>query len=205
MQDIDFNLVAMNGSGDTNATVATPTKKQNIEISDFSKILDQAVSVLSGLKNTSMQTNEGLSIGTTHSRHFPMNESEGKEKISFQQKMLGVRAYRQQIIASNIANADTPGYKAVDIDVREAKNQNKFEPLPLITSSPNHTSGNFIDKSPPLILKYHTPTQASADGNTVEMDVERNKFAENSLMYQFSLDSVRGEFNDMKKLLSELK
>lgn len=119
--------------------------------------------------------------------------------------MLGIRAYRQQILASNIANADTPGYKAMDIDIAEAAGGEQSPLLQLNASSSGHLKGNFSWQSPPVSLKYHVPSQAAADGNTVEMDVERQKFAENSLMYQFSLDRVGGEFKHMKELFQSLK
>ena len=119
--------------------------------------------------------------------------------------MLGIRAYRQQILASNIANADTPGYNAVDIDIAEAAGGDQSAPLPLNVSSLGHFKGNSSWQSPPVSLKYHVHSQAADDGNTVEMDVERQKFAENSLMYQFSLDRVGGEFKHMKELFQSLK
>lgn len=53
-------------------------------------------------------------------------------------------------------------------------------------------------------LKYPVPQQASIDGNTVEMDVERAKFTENALMYQFSMDRVGGHYKDMAELLKNL-
>ena len=123
----------------------------------------------------------------------------------FQQKMLGVRVYRQQILASNIANADTPGYKAVDIDIEEAAQivKGASGSLPLATTATGHLSGGM--QAPPLPLKYHVPYQTAADGNTVEMDAERQKFSENSLMYQFSLDRVSGHFKHFMELLQNLK
>ena len=119
--------------------------------------------------------------------------------------MLGVRAYRQQLLASNIANADTPGYKAVDIDIEEVAQivQGVSASLSLTTTASGHLSGS--SQTPPFPLKYHVPYQASADGNTVEMDVERQKFSENSLMYQFSMDRVSGHFKHFMELLQNLK
>ncbi|MBU1363127.1 MAG: flagellar basal body rod protein FlgB [Gammaproteobacteria bacterium] len=119
--------------------------------------------------------------------------------------MLGVRAYRQQLLASNIANADTPGYKAVDIDIEAAAQivKGASASLPLATTVAGHLSGSGL--TPPFPLKYHVPYQAAADGNTVEMDVERQKFSENSLMYQFSLDRVSGHFKHFIELLQNLK
>jgi flagellar basal-body rod protein FlgB len=59
------------------------------------------------------------SVSSAHPKHFSIGQG-GYAGHDFQQKMLRVHAYRQQLLASNIANADTPGYKAVDIDIEEA-------------------------------------------------------------------------------------
>ena len=175
----------------------------------FSSILENAVA-RSAAANVASSDNLDpagkLTLGTTHSSHLPANENGSNNKNrDFQQKMLGIRAYRQQILASNIANADTPDYKAMDIEITEAASADQSPPLQLNTSSPGHLKGNSSWQSPPVSLKYHVPSQAAVDGNTVEMDVERQKFAENSLMYQFSLDRVGGEFKDMKELFQSLK
>ena len=100
------------------------------------------------------------------------------------ERALALRAYRQELLASNIANADTPNYKAVDIDVKEALQNNT--PLSQVA------------------IKYSNNRQASVDGNTVDMDVERVKFMENSLMYEYAVDEVRGEFKSMSELLQNL-
>ena len=122
---------------------------------------------------------------------------------------LGVRVYRQQLIASNIANADTPGYKAVDIDVEEAmriaQSASQAPPTTLATTSSGHIAGEAVAVQAPYPLKYQIPSQDSADGNTVEMDVERTKFAENSIMYQFSVDRVSGHFKMLMELFQSLK
>jgi len=75
--------------------------------------------------------------------------------------------------------------------------------LSLATTANGHLSGG--TQAPPFPLKFHVPYQAAADGNTVEMDVERQKFSENSLMYQFSLDRVSGHFKHLMELLQNLK
>lgn len=103
-------------------------------------------------------------------------------KETFHERALGLRAYRQELLASNIANADTPGYKAVDIDVAEALR-------------------NGQSSASTLQLKYHVPSQGSVDGNTVEMDVERTKFAENALMYEYEVDRVKGYYKTIDDLL----
>lgn len=144
------------------------------------------------------------STAAAHPNHFSIGQG-GHAGHDFQQKMLGVRAYRQQLLASNIANADTPGYKAVDIDIDEAAQivRGASASLPLATTAAGHLSGS--GETPPFPLKYHVPYQSAADGNTVEMDVERQKFSENSLMYQFSLDRVSGHFKHFMELLQSLK
>lgn len=170
----------------------------------FSSILESAISrsaAANVVSSDNLDPAGKLTLGTTHSSHLPAN----KKNKDFQQKMLGIRAYRQQILASNIANADTPGYKAMDIDIAEAAGGEQSPTLQLNVSSPGHSKGNSSWQSPLVSLKYHVPSQAAADGNTVEMDVERQKLAENSLMYQFSLDRVGGEFKDMKELFQLLK
>lgn len=103
---------------------------------------------------------------------------------SLHERALALRAYRQEILASNIANADTPNYKAVDIDIKEA-----------------------LQKGTPLSdvpIKYQTNKAPGIDGNTVDMDMERQKFAENTLMYEFAVDKVRGKYKSMSDLLQNL-
>ena len=137
-------------------------------------------------------------------RHIPLVGS-GHPSHDFQQLALGLRAYRQQIIASNIANADTPGYKAVDIDFQEALRNAQaaanVPPVSLTTTSGGHLSGQSTGTQPPIPLKYHVPSQGSIDGNTVEMDVERAKFAENTVMHQFAMDRVSGHFKHEIEML----
>lgn len=120
-----------------------------------------------------------------------------------------MRAYRQQLIASNIANADTPGYKAVDIDFEEAlriaRSIANTPPLTLSVTASGHISGQAQTSAPPYPLKYHTPYQGSADGNTVDMDVERSKFAENSMMWEFARDRVSSHYKHMMEMLQNLK
>lgn len=181
--------------------------RERVKPLDFSSALKHAIvqRSISVTNISSGGTGEAsLTIGATDIRHFSPNKK-GGEKEDLQQKMLGVRAYRQQIIASNIANADTPGYKAIDIDINDAVNLNKAGQLSLAKSSSSHMDKSSIEQFSAFNIKYHVPFQDGVDGNTVEIDVERQKFAENSLMYQFSLDRVGGEFKHMIELFQTLK
>ena len=145
-----------------------------------------------------------------HPQHVPLtSQAHVGKKHSVQEMALGVRAYRQQLIASNIANADTPGYKAVDFDIEEAmriaRSASQVPPTMLTTTSSGHISAAAVSSQPPYPLKYQVPSQDSADGNTVDMDVERTKFSDNSIMYQFSVDRVSGHFKMLMELYQSLK
>lgn len=158
----------------------------------------------SGASNATANTPNGGS----HSAHFPIGKSDHVGEHGFQESVLGLRAYRQQLIASNIANADTPGYKAVDIDFQEAlriaRSASNTSPLMLSTTVSGHISAQVSSSAPPYPLKYSSPSQQNVDGNTVDMDVERAKFAENAIMYEYSLDRVKGHFMMMQDLLKNL-
>lgn len=102
-----------------------------------------------------------------------------------------------------------PNYKAVDIDFQEAlriaRSVASTSPRTLATTAAGHIAAPAQTSTPPYPLKYHTPSQPAVDGNTVEMDVERAQFAENAMMYEFSLDRVSGHFKHRMELLQGLK
>lgn len=151
------------------------------------------------------QEGERSISGDRHQPHFPISGQKHREGHGLQAMALGIRACRQQLLASNIANADTPGYKAVDIDFAEVMRMAQVQgpSIALAATAPGHLAGSA--SAQPIPLKYHVPTQASADGNTVDMDVERSKLAENTTMYSFSLDRVSGHFKMMGELFRDMK
>ena len=121
--------------------------------------------------------------------------------MRFHQTALNARAYRQQVIASNIANADTPNFKARDLDFRQALAGAlgaKGDALALKTTSQRHIAGAATN---PLeaALKYRNEEQGAIDGNTVNMDVERAAFAENSVQYQASVTFINGLLTSMQR------
>jgi flagellar basal-body rod protein FlgB len=100
--------------------------------------------------------------------------------FQFNQTALSLHAERQKLIASNIANADTPGYKARDVDFVAALKNAQASQSKL--SAPATTLG---DKGPlGAELMYRSAVQRSVDGNTVDIDVERAQFAENAIRYE---------------------
>jgi flagellar basal-body rod protein FlgB len=101
--------------------------------------------------------------------------------LNAQGEALALRARRQQVIAANIANADTPGYKAVDFDFAKALNE--------ALRKPGAGDGARL---------YQTATaQPSADANTVDMDAERAKFADNAVRYEAALRALNGRIRTL--------
>lgn len=114
-----------------------------------------------------------------------------------------LRAARQQVLAGNIANADTPHYQARDFDfaaaLQRAVTMRGMDAIPLLKTSARHLSGNVESAVAPML--YRQPGQASADGNTVEMDVERAQFAENSIYYEAGLTFLGGQLRTLTSAL----
>ncbi len=119
--------------------------------------------------------------------------------LGFHQKALALRAERQQLIASNIANADTPDYKARDIDFRAAmaavQGGGSAAGAPVRTAK-GHLSPAGSSAAGSTLL-YRSTVQASVDGNTVDMDVERAQFADNALRYEANLTFISGQIKTM--------
>lgn len=129
------------------------------------------------------------------------------EALHFHQSALRLRSERQQVLASNIANADTPNYKARDIDftsaLKQALSQGPAQAGGLARTSPAHiaaSAGSTTASGVPLL--YRNSAQGSVDGNTVDMDAERNQFADNALRYEASVTFAGGE---LKKLLAAIQ
>lgn len=121
--------------------------------------------------------------------------------LGVHQFSVGVRNQRAEIIASNLANAQTPGYKAQDIDFKKALQQASSG----ANFSLNRTDGRHIPASGQVgggQKLYRLPDQPdTGDGNTVDAQVERNLFMQNSLEYQAALDFLGSKFKNMTKAL----
>lgn len=124
--------------------------------------------------------------------------------FSVHQAALGARAYRSQVLASNIVNADTPGYQARDVDfkaaLREALGVPGSHPSAMLRTSARHlgsggTSGSSGALATPLI--YRSVSQASIDNNTVDVNVERAQFADNAMRYEASLTFINSKIKGM--------
>ncbi len=114
---------------------------------------------------------------------------------------LKLRAQRTEILASNLANADTPNYKARDFDFRAAMSRVQGGELPLKATRPGHIrqSSASVGGAP---LQYRVPSQPSLDGNTVDAQAEQAAFAENAVRYQATLTFLSGR---IRGLMSAIK
>ncbi len=120
--------------------------------------------------------------------------------LQHHEQALKLRALRNQVLSSNIANADTPNYKSRDIDFADAMAAARDPGLSLRTTSDRHVSG-FSTRAVGADLMYRVPMQPSLDGNTVESDVEQAAFAENALMYRATLQFLDGQIRSIKYAL----
>ncbi len=121
--------------------------------------------------------------------------------LDFQAQALVLRGERQRVIASNIANADTPNYKARDFDFGKALAEatapgGTAAPGTLAVTHAGHVGGAGAGL-PTVSLGYRQPGQASLDGNTVEIDHERARFAENTIRYEASLRFLNGSIKNL--------
>jgi len=123
------------------------------------------------------------------------------------QSALSARAHRSQVLASNIANADTPGYQARDVDfkttLRQAVGSALSEQPALMRTSERHMhAGGMASGTASAPLIYRTVSQASIDNNTVDVNVERAHFADNAMRYEASLTFINSK---LKSLLAAIQ
>lgn len=110
---------------------------------------------------------------------------------------LQLRSQRTEVLAANLANVDTPNYRARDIDFRSAlaaAGGAKEGGVHLATTSAGHIGAGSVNGTPTPELKYRTPLAPSLDGNTVDAQLEQAAFAENSVRYQATLTFVSAKF-----------
>jgi flagellar basal-body rod protein FlgB len=122
------------------------------------------------------------------------------DSLDFQAQALALRSERQRLLAGNIANADTPGYVARDMDFAAALREATGSAAPGAALLPR------VPRSAAEIAEAHlrwaAPSQTNLDGNTVDMDRERASFADNSVKYEATLRFVNGQ---VRTLLDAMK
>lgn len=122
------------------------------------------------------------------------------QPFAHHEQTLKLRALRNEVLSSNIANADTPNYKARDLDFGSALKNAEGGRLSLKRTSELHQSAwgtNRLGAS----IKYRIPMQPTLDGNTVETDVEQAAFAENAVQYRATLAFLDGTIRSLRYAL----
>lgn len=113
---------------------------------------------------------------------------------------LTLRSQRTEVLAANLANADTPGYRARDIDFKAAlaaASGNPAAGVHLATTNKGHIAPDGVNGAGPTELKYRTPLAPALDGNTVDTQLEQAAFAENSVRYQATLTFLNAKFRGL--------
>ena len=124
--------------------------------------------------------------------------------LGVHEQALELRTKRAEVLANNIANADTPGFKARDIDFHALLNQQKqgmgnSQSLKMATTDGKHLPANGFDESADLL--YRMPSQPSLDGNTVDTQTEKAEFMKNTLQYQSSFQFLNSRFKGITNAL----
>lgn len=129
-------------------------------------------------------------------------------QLQIQRAALGALTYRQELLASNIANADTPNYKARDIDFKDALAAavaGRGVPAVSLSATSSRHIGGMASAGASFAgaVGYRQEFQPNADGNTVNMDIERSAFAENALRLEAALTFIRGDIKDLQLAMSQ--
>jgi len=111
-----------------------------------------------------------------------------------------LRAHRSEVLAANMANADTPGYKARDFDFNAMLRNELHKPVRLAATHRGHiqTDQGLVASTQ---LGYRVPQQPSLDGNTVEIERELSEFSENAMLYQTSLRFLDGKVKGLRRAI----
>ena len=117
--------------------------------------------------------------------------------LGVHEQALKLRSQRAEVLANNIANADTPGYKARDVDFKSILASANASSEKLRVTNDKHMSTDFDEGSSPELL-FRNPGQPSVDGNTVEVHQEKAEYLRNSLEFQTSFRFLNGKLKGIK-------
>lgn len=125
------------------------------------------------------------------------------DREDFWEKALKISEQRLTVLASNIANADTPNYKARDIDFRASLQQAIAASAGAVAKV--KVSGTSKKEAPYVAtLLYRLPAQGAIDGNTVEMDTERSAFADQAIRHEFLTQKALDEYKEISTLFKTM-
>lgn len=120
-----------------------------------------------------------------------LNRIPAYDALEFGAAALKLRTYRHELLSANLVNADTPNYKAQDVNFaselqRQMSSAGTSRGMGLTTSHSGHIAGGLTRSDVPATF-YRIPVQPSVDGNTVDPDIERGHFMKNALMTEGAL------------------
>lgn len=115
---------------------------------------------------------------------------------------LNLRAQRTELLAANLANADTPGFKSRDVDFRSVLGA-QDRGVGLARTHAGHVARGGVGGFDDVTLKYRIPQQPSLDGNTVDEQVEKSEFAANAVRYMASLQFLEKRVSGLIRTLRE--
>ena len=120
-----------------------------------------------------------------------------KSAFGIHERALGVRSQRMEVLARNIANADTPNYKAQDVDFKAMLKEAKTEYL--TATNDKHYAG--LQEAPDNGMRFRTPFNSSFDGNTAEMNVEQAQYGKAASEYQATLQFLESRISGLRKAM----
>ena len=126
------------------------------------------------------------------------------ETMATLQKSLNTGSLRHKVLTSNIANIDTPNYKAFEVVMEDARKHNAHakRPIELQRTQPRHLSGRHSSSNPVEIKTIDSSgNNFRADGNTVDLDRAMGRLAENTLMYRSAAQIIKKKFQGLKNAI----
>lgn len=126
--------------------------------------------------------------------------------LGVHEQALTVRSRRAEILSNNLANVDTPNYKARDVDFKAMLNQQvnatgaaaSTQSIKIAATRGNHFDFTSVTENADGDLLYRSPLQPSVDGNTVDENIEQAEFAKNALNWQASFQFLSAKFKGLK-------
>lgn len=121
-----------------------------------------------------------------------------KNSLGIHPQTMQLRASRAEILANNLANADTPNFKARDIDFNAVLEGESRRSLEMKTTNASHLEGNINTETD---LLFRNPYQPAIDGNTVDSQMEQSFYTENALRYNASFEFLSSKFKGLKNAI----
>jgi len=121
-----------------------------------------------------------------------------KNSLGIHPQTMQLRVARAEILANNLANADTPNFKARDMDFNAVLEGESRRSLEMQTTDPSHLEGNVNTETE---LMFRNPYQPAIDGNTVDSQMEQSFYTENALRYNASFEFLSSKFKGLKNAI----